>query len=181
MAAFATYALQACHSTTTTTTTTDTTVKTTDTTVKKMAVDSGDVKFARTLAGGGMAEINFSKLAQQKVAAGKLKDFATMMVTDHTKAADTLMAIAARENITLPNNLDAAHQTKYDDMEKMTGADFNKAYVTLMVADHTDAVSLLTNESQNGKDSTLKAFAVKILPTVQMHLGAANKLQAGMK
>ena len=66
-------------------------------------------------------------------------------------------------------------------MEKMTGNDFNKAYVTLMVADHTDAVNLLTNESQNGKDSTLKAFATKILPTVQMHLDAANKLHAGMK
>lgn len=184
--AFAAFALQACHSGSTTTTTTDsTTVDSTKTKTVTAAdsakTDSGDVKFAKTLAGGGMAEITFSKLAQQKAAAGKLKDFATMMVTDHTKAADTLMAIAAKENIILPTTMDADHQSKYDSMQKMSGDDFNKAYVNLMVADHQDAVKLLTEEPQNGKDPALKAFATKILPTVQGHLDAANKLQAGMK
>jgi putative membrane protein len=184
MLAFAAYAFQSCHSGGSTTTadssstTTDTAKKTVIDTAK---VDTGDVKFAKTLAGGGMAEINFSKLALQKVAAGKLKDFANMMVTDHTKAADTLMAIAAKENIALPADLDAGHQSKYDAMQKMSGDDFNKAYVTLMIADHKDAVNLLTNESANGKDPALKAFATKILPTVQGHLDAANKLQTGMK
>ena len=184
MLAFAAYALQACHSNTGTATA-DSTAATTDTT-KKMAAgtapaDSGDVKFAKTLGGGGMAEITFSKLAEQKVSAGKLKDFAAMMITDHTNAGDTLTAIAQKENITLPSALDADHQKKYDDMQKMSGDDFNKAYVNLMVADHKGAVALITDESQNGKDPALKAFATKILPTVQGHLDAANKLAAGMK
>jgi putative membrane protein len=183
MLAFAAYALQACHSSTTTTTTTDTT--TVDSSKKVVAdtakADSSDVKFAKTLAGGGMAEINFSKLAEQKVATGNVSSFAAMMITDHTKAADTLMAIAAKENITLPTALDAGHQSKYDAMQKMSGDDFNKAYINLMVADHKDAVNLLTNESQHGKDPALKAFATKILPTVQGHLDAANKLAAGLK
>jgi putative membrane protein len=184
MVAFAVYALQACHSNTGTSTS-DTTANKTDTT-KKMAAsttpaDSSDVKFAQTLAGGGMAEINFSKLAQQKVGPGKIKDFAAMMITDHTKAADTLTAIAQKENIALPTTLDADHQTQYDAMQKTSGADFNKAYIKLMVADHTGAVALITNESQNGKDPVLKAFATKILPTVQGHLDAANKLAASMK
>jgi len=185
MLAFAAYALQSCHSGGTTTTTdsatttiTDSTKKTTTDTAK---ADTGDAKFAKTLAGAGAAEIAFSKLAQQKVSAGKLMDFAKMMVTDHTKAADTLMAIAQKENITLPTAMDADHQSKYDSMQKMSGDDFNKSYINLMVADHKDAVNLLTNESQNGKDPALKAFAGKILPTVQGHLDAANKLQAGMK
>jgi len=185
MLAFAAYALQACHSGTTTTTT-DSTATTTDTTKKVVATDtsksdSSDVKFAKALAAGGAAEITFSKLAQQKLAAGKLKDFANMMVTDHTQAADTLMAIAAKENITLPTTMDADHQTQYDSMQKTSGDDFNKAYLKLMVADHTGAVALITSESQSGKDPALKAFATKILPTVQGHLDAANKLSAGMK
>jgi putative membrane protein len=183
MIAFAAYALQSCHSGGSTTTTTDST--TTDTSKKVVAdtakADTGDAKFAKALAGGGTAEITFSKLAEQKVASGKLKDFAAMMVTDHTKAADTLMAIAAKENITLPTTMDADHQTQYDSMQKTSGDDFNKAYVNLMVADHTGAVALITNESQNGKDPALKAFATKILPTVQGHLDAINKIKAGMK
>ncbi len=185
MLAFAAYALQGCHSGGTTSTTTDSASTTIDSLKAKAAdtakTDTGDAKFAKTLAGGGSAEIAFSKLAQQKVGPGKLMDFANMMVADHTKAADTLMAIAQKENITLPTAMDADHQSKYDSMQKMSGDDFNKAYINLMVADHKDAVNLLTGESANGRDAALKAFATKILPTVQGHLDAANKLLAGMK
>ena len=148
MLAFAAYALQSCHSGGSTTTTTDST--TTDTSKKVVAdtakADTGDAKFAKALAGGGTAEITFSKLAEQKVAAGTLKEFAAMMVTDHTKAADTLMAIAAKENITLPTTMDADHQTQYDSMQKTSGDDFNKAYVNLMVADHTEAPEAADNK-----------------------------------
>lgn len=143
--------------------------------------DTADAKFARTLAAGGTAEIRFSQLAQQKAKPGALDDFAAMMIRDHTQAADSLKAIAQRENITLPAGMDHAHQNKYDIMDKAQGYDFNQAYVMQMVADHKDAVNLLQNESQNGKDPVLKAFAAKILPTVQMHLKAAKKLVAQMK
>jgi putative membrane protein len=185
MIVFTAYVMQGCHSNNTAQTT-DSATSTKDSTTKTTMVDSskadsGDVKFAKKLAGGGAAEITFSKLAEQKVKPGKLMDFATMMVTDHTKAADTLKMIAQKENIMLPPGMDPDHQKKYDDMSKMSGNDFNKAYVTLMVADHKDAVSLLQDESQNGKDSTLKKFATKILPTVQMHLDVVTKIQSNMK
>jgi putative membrane protein len=178
------YLMQGCHSnsssqsTDSTTTTKDSTTKTT---VDSAKADSGDAKFAKTLAQGGAAEITFSKLAEEKTKPGKLQDFAAMMITDHTKAGDTLKMIAQKENITLPDSMDADHKSKYAEISKKSGDDFNKAYVMLMVADHKDAVNLLQNESQNGKDATLKAFATKILPTVQGHLDAANKLQANMK
>ncbi len=182
MIALACYLLQGCHSNNSATTT-DSATTTVDSskTVALPTTDSSDVKFAKTLAAGGAAEITFSKLAETKVEAGKLKNFAAMMITDHTKAGDTLKTIATKENITLPDSMDADHQKKYADISKMSGVAFNEAYVKLMVADHKDAVGLLQDESKNGKDSTLKAFATKILPTVQMHLDAANKLASGMK
>jgi hypothetical protein len=102
-------------------------------------------------------------------------------IADHTKAADSLKAIAQKENITLPDSMDAVHKQKYTEIQEMSGDNFNKAYVMLMVADHKGAVNLLQNESQNGKDPALKGLATKILPTVQGHLDMANKLQAGMK
>ena len=183
MIALTGYLLQGCHSnkSTSTTDSTATTIDSSKTAAVPTTADSSDVKFAKTLAAGGAAEITFSKLAQTKVQAGKLNDFAAMMITDHTKAGDTLKAIAQKENITLPDSMDADHQSKYADISKMSGTAFNEAYIKLMVADHKGAVGLLQNESQNGKDSTLKAFATKILPTVQGHLDAANKLASGMK
>jgi putative membrane protein len=185
MVAASAYVLQSCHSnsssksTDSTTTTKDSTTKTTM--VDSTKADSGDVGFAKTLAQAGTAEIKFSQLAQQKTKPGMLNDFAAKMIADHTKAADSLKAIAQKENITLPDSMDAVHKQKYTEIQEMSGDNFNKAYVMLMVADHKGAVNLLQNESQNGKDPALKGLATKILPTVQGHLDMANKLQAGMK
>ena len=77
-----------------------------------------------------MAEVALGKLAQQKSSNTKIKDFGAMMVTDHGKANDTLMAIAKTKNITLPAySVDAEHQAKMDSLSKLTGKDFDKAYV----------------------------------------------------
>jgi len=186
MIALAACALQACKSgknsgsgTDSSSTTTDTTTKTA--TATTTTVDSSSVKFANKAGMGGMAEIQLSKLAQQKSTNKKIKDFADMMVTDHTKAADTLSAIAKAKNITLPASLDADHQKKYDDLSKMSGADFDKGYVKIMVSDHQDAVNLFQDEAKNGTDPQLKAFAGKVEPIIQMHLDAINKINSGMK
>ncbi len=180
--AFAVYAIQGCHSASNSNTADSTATKDSAKTAAAgtAAVDSSDVKFANNAAGGGMAEIELSKLAQQKSASTKIKNFAAMMVTDHSKAGDTLAMIAKNKNITLPSALDPGHQKKYDDLSKMSGKDFDKAYVKIMVADHKGALKLMQDEAANGKDADLKAFAGKVAPTVQMHIDAINKIKAGM-
>ncbi len=184
--AFAVYAAGGCHSNSGTSQSADSTVKkdsstTTTATAATPAVDSSDVKFARNTAAGGAAEIMLSKLAQQKSSDAQIKSFAGMMVTDHTNAGDTLMVIAKNKGINLPTSPDDKHQRKYDELSKLSGADFDKAYVKCMVDDHQDALNLMQNEASNGKDADLKAFAGKVVTTVQAHLDAINKIKAGMQ
>ena len=180
--AVAVYAIQGCHSGSNANQNADSISKTKDTaaTASTTAVDSSDAKFAKNAAGGGMAEIQLSKLAEQKSTNTKIKDFAAMMVTDHSKAGDSLAVIAKNKNITLPTALDPDHQKKYDDLSKMSGADFDKGYVKIMVDDHQGALKLMQDEATNGKDADLKAFAGKTATTVRMHLDAINKINAGM-
>src|SRR6187402_3719502 len=59
-----------------------------------IAVDESDAKFAVDAANGGMAEVALGKLAQTKATNAKVKEFADMMVMDHSKANDELMALA---------------------------------------------------------------------------------------
>lgn len=103
-----------------------------------------------------------------------------MMITDHTKAANKLMALATAKNITLPTAPSADHQKAIDDISKKTGADFDKAFVDQMVTDHKGAVSLFSGESKNAVDTDLKAFAASTLPTLQGHLDAINAIKSGM-
>ncbi|SDS21318.1 putative membrane protein [Mucilaginibacter mallensis] len=146
-----------------------------------IAVNSDDAKFATAAANGGMAEVEFAKLALTKTSNAQIKDFANMMVTDHGKANDTLAAIAKTKNITLPTMCDSATMKKMDDVGKKTGADFDKAYVDAMIGGHKKALTLMQDEAKNGTDPQLKAFAAKVAPTVQMHLDAINKIHDSMK
>jgi len=185
LAAFAVYALQGCSGGTKSTQTDSVTTK--DSTTKvvtktdSVKVDSADAKFAITAAGGGMAEIQLSSLAQQKTSNTNIKGFAAMMVKDHSAAGDSLAAIAKKKGIALPSTLDAAHQKKYDDLNKLSGAAFDKAYVDVMISDHGDALKLMQDAATNCKDADLKAFAGKTAPVVQAHLDAINKIKDSMK
>ena len=123
---------------------------------------------------GGMAEVELSKLAQQKASAADVKTFAQRMVDDHSKASDELKSIAAKKNITLPGDMDAKHKAVSDRLSKLTGAAFDRAYMQAMVADHTKAVADFKRESQTGKDPDIKAFAAKHLPTIEDHLKTAQ-------
>ena len=58
----------------------------------------------------------------------------------------------------------------------MTGADFDRAYIKMMVSDHKKKASDFERQSTRGTDPDLKAFASKTLPTVQQHLQMAQAL-----
>ncbi|MGZ3752547.1 MAG: DUF4142 domain-containing protein [Mucilaginibacter sp.] len=146
-----------------------------------IAVNKDDAKFVTTAANDGMAEVALGKMAAAKATHSRVKNFADMMVTDHTKAGDELAALAKTKNITLPAAPDADAQKKADDLGKKTGKDFDKAYVDAMVDGHESAVKLFTDASQNCKDADLKAFATKTLPTLKMHLDSIKAIKASMK
>lgn len=143
-------------------------------------VSKEDADWTVDLANGGMTEVELSKVAQEKATTDRLKNYASMMVTDHTAANDKLKQIAAAKNITLPANLSDASQKKLDELNKKTGKDFDKAYIDDMLDGHKKTVEKLQKGSTDLKDSDLKNFASTTLPTVQMHQDSIKAI-AGKK
>lgn len=161
-----------------------TTVKTDSSSVSDVPADSGmtaDTAFANKAAVGGMAEVALGKLALSKSSNAQVKDFANMMVMDHGKANDELKGIAQKKNMTLPAGLDAEHQAKSDSLSKLSGADFDKAYVAAMVEGHQKTLALMQAEASGGQDADLKAFAGKTAPVVQHHLDEITRIRSKMK
>jgi putative membrane protein len=146
-----------------------------------MAAEPSDGDFATKAAVGGMAEVESGQLALTKASNAQVKDFAKMMVADHSKANEELKAIAKMKNISLPTSLDEEHQKKMDELNTKTGNDFDKAYVSAMVDDHKKTLKLMQDEAKDGKDTDLKAFAAKTAPVVQSHLDMITKIQDSMK
>jgi putative membrane protein len=140
-----------------------------------------DTAFSSKAAISGMAEVALGKMAASKGSDLKVKDFGKMMVMDHGKANAELMGIAKTKNITLPGRLDAEHQAKSDSLSKLSGKDFDKGYVQVMIEGHKKTLALMQSEASGGQDAELKAFAAKTAPVVQMHLEEITKIQAGLK
>lgn len=131
---------------------------------------TGDHSFVTEAAMGGMAEVDLGRLASTQAANDKVKAFGQRMVTDHGKAGDELKSLAAAKQITLPTSIDAKHQAMHDKFAKLSGAEFDRAYVKDMLADHKKDVDAFTHESMSGNDSDVKAWAAKTLPTLREHL-----------
>ena len=145
------------------------------------AVDKDDAKFAVAAANGGMAEVELGTLAQEKAVNAKVKDFGSMMVKDHSKANDEMKALAKSKGITLPDSIDSKEKKVKSYLSAKSGAEFDKAYVSNMIDDHKEDIKEFEDAAKNVKDPDLKAFAVKTLPTLKMHLDAIQKIHDSMK
>jgi putative membrane protein len=140
-----------------------------------------DNSFATKAAQGGMAEVQLGNLAKARAHSQEVKDFGQRMVTDHTKVNDQLKQIAAKTGMTLPTGLDAKDQATYDRLSKLSGVEFDRAYMRDMVSDHRGDVAEFRHESEHGANPDLKGFATATLPVLEEHLKLAESTEAAVK
>jgi len=166
-------------------------------------VSNTDKNFVSDQLSDGMAEIELAKVAKDHAANSDVKQFAQMMIDDHTKAGDQLKQIATSNAIPVDTPIDDKHKNLMDKLSKLNGADFDKEYMSAMVDDHQGAVSDLrsrVNENRSASDRltgknpenpaavkpeqsdnrvtmSINEWAANTLPTVEQHLDRAKELK----
>jgi putative membrane protein len=144
-------------------------------------VSKADQDFAVNTANAGMTEIQAGQLAEQKGMDKEVKEYGSMMVKDHTAAAERLRSIAAAKNISLPSAISPEMQKNLDDLQKKDGKKFDKDYMAMMVSDHKKVIRAFEDESKNGSDADIRAFADSTLHTLHKHLDQAVKCEKMLK
>jgi putative membrane protein len=142
-------------------------------------VEGDDATFMKKAAIGGMMEVDAGKMALKSTNT-KVKAFAEQMVADHTKANNELKAIAAKKKVLLPEAYPAEEKAHLDMMKSMTGTDFDKHYIEMMVTDHDKTIALF-NTGAASADNEVSAFAKKTLPVIKGHFEKAKTIKAGLK
>lgn len=137
-------------------------------------MDRSDRKFVEEAAEGGKAEVELGRMAQQRAAHAQVKAFGERMVADHGKANDELMKLVSAKGLQLPTEPDRSHKKDAERLGKLSGNDFDKAYMKHMVDDHKKDVSDFEKASRSAEDPEVKAFAAKTLPTLKAHLQQAQ-------
>ena len=136
----------------------------------------GDQNFIKEAASGGMMEVELGRYAQQNAQNPRVKNFGAMMVRDHSKANEELKSIASRKNITVPTTMEDKHREMMSDIQKKTGAEFDREYMKEMVDDHEKDIDKFKKFAEQGADADLKTLASKTLPVLLMHQDSAKKI-----
>ncbi len=142
---------------------------------KGMEEDASD--FMTKAASGGMMEVQLGQLAQQKAQHSRVKAFGAMMVEDHTKANEELKALAAQNNVTLPQTMSEDHQKHVTELSEKTGKEFDEAYMEMMVKDHKEDIDHFKEAADDVKNPAIQGFAQKTLPVLQKHLDSAQAIK----
>lgn len=145
------------------------------------SLGKGDEKILKEMAQANIDEIEAAKLAQSKSQNDQVKTFAQQMIDDHSKALADVQQVAQQKGVTLPTEPDARHKAMSTKLEAMSGAAFDKAYMSQAgVADHKAVHSKLISVEKKVKDADVKGLAEKMLPVVEQHLKSAEQDKSAM-
>lgn len=133
--------------------------------------------FVTNASEAGVAEVEAGKLALEKSQSADIKNFANMMVKDHTMANEQLTGLAKKLDLKVEDDAALMDKAKKEILE-LRDASFDKAYVKNQVKAHEKTVALFTKESQSSDNAELKAWATAMLPKLEDHLKAVKALQA---
>jgi len=145
------------------------------------ALQAPDQKFLMDAMMGNNAEIAMGQLALQRASSPDVKNFAQMMVDQHTAANNELMTMAQGATMTMtPGMIDPMHRALADAMSRLSGADFDMAYIKSQMADHALARDLYERYSKNGDNKDLKNYAKKTRPAIEQHYSTVQSMDTRM-
>lgn len=148
------------------------------------------VEFVRDAASHGTAEVELSRIAGQRGVNAQVKQFADMMVREHTQANEALMKAAGGQLSVQPQMTDDQRELAAR-LGGLQGAEFDREYMEAMVDGHETMKDLLQgrvdeigDEAQNNRtgggtalETDVNQWAARTLPNVSQHLERAQQLR----
>jgi len=174
---------------TTDTTAASATTNATDTTASGGAVatpknDWTDAQILAFAATANAGEIQEGQMAERKATNPAVKNFAKLMVNDHTKMLADGRALAKKISITPDSSKDDVKdlaKSGQDDMKdlsnKKAGKDWDEDYIGKQVDDHQKVLDKLNDASQSAKSPDLKNALNESIAKVQGHLTEAKAIK----
>ena len=143
--------------------------------------EAADQTFADTVTLLDLTAIEMDKLAATKSSNDMVKTYATAKITDNAKMIERLKRIASRGQVTIPAALDSKHRSRVDKLAKLSGDEFDRAFVHDQVQSVEHNLKAFELEIQNGSDPGLKALASRGTPLLQKHLDEAKSMEKSLK
>jgi len=149
---------------------------------EKTLVDAGAITFIKQADEAGITEIRAAQVAQSKSNNARVVNFAKMMINDHTAMGNSLKELAKNKFVTIKaasDTLSLSHQQMIDEISKLSGSAFDKAYMGMMVTDHGKVIDLFRSVDNN-TNRAIQKFAEQNLPKLLTHLDSAKAINGSL-
>jgi putative membrane protein len=123
------------------------------------------------------AEMQMGELAQQRSKNVAVQQFGQKLRADHAKAADDIENLLEPLNMSVPAEPSTEQQSHHAALAKLSGEEFDRAFVPLMVASHREAIAKYEAQTHANPNQQVSDLATKQLPALREHLATAESLQ----
>ena len=134
-----------------------------------------DAQFLNKALQGDNSEVALGRLALSKADQADVKTFAQMLIDDHSKSKTQVLNVAKQEGVTPTDDVSPDAKAEMNKLEPLSGAAFDKAFVSYMVSDHEKDIADFKAQASTSKGD-VKQLATESLPTLQKHLDMAKSL-----
>ena len=146
-----------------------------------------DPEVAMVVRVANLGEVREGQLARDKATDTAVRDFAQMMITDHTAASNKAEADLARasvpsEDSQLSRQIDANSGSATESLRaSASGSDFDRAYMNRQVEVHRYILGVIDQTLvPNAHAKALKTVLTDMRKTVQDHLTRAQQIQSNL-
>ena len=136
--------------------------------------------FLQKAAEGQQVEIALGQLASERGEDMQVKEFGTRMMEDHRKARAEIQHLASKEGVVLPTEMSGRHKDRREEFGRLSGKDFDKAYIGYMLRDHRKDVKEFERNVKAIKDPQVQQWAEGTLPLLKQHLRQAQKIASAI-
>lgn len=136
-----------------------------------------DVEFLLDAMRTALAEVQLGELAAQRGGTAAVREYGAKLEADHTEQAAEIERLLRTMNVTVPTEPSAEALTHHVALERLTGEEFDAAFLTMMTESHEEAIEKFSAQTHANPDQALADFASKSLPTLREHLATAQSLQ----
>jgi putative membrane protein len=135
-----------------------------------------DNKFVREAVQDNTLEIRLAQVAQQKATNSNIRQLAQRLQNDHMAMQGRWLSLAASNDTKLKTNLGPRHTKKAERLEKMSGSNFDRAYVTMLIQNNQDYLEYFEKEGRATRSDQVRNLAANDAPIIRQHLAAAKQL-----
>jgi putative membrane protein len=139
-----------------------------------LAADVISQAFIKEAIEGNLAEMQVSKLAQQKGQSDRVRSFGRALEDDRANANRAAISVANALGVSPPTQPDERRRAAYDKLSRLSGPEFDRQFVADIIEDHVAEIRKFESEAKRNDQAA--DYAKQALPTLRKHLQMAESL-----